>query len=153
MSWDQEVWVWSKGSLWWSSCPPHFEQGDLGWRDWQELLVPKFCINASHDPWMWSAWSPGVLKHMCCQCVCECRGSLCGIFEQNVMWSKDENTILWRKSYILKWGISSCLVLGLWCLSLYIKSLMSFIVQTAKCLHYELKGYVCLVQSLSWRCT
>lgn len=44
----------------------------------------------------------GVLRYLCCQCVCECRGSLCGIFEQNVISSKDENSILWRKSHILK---------------------------------------------------
>ncbi len=30
---------------------------------------------------------------------------------------------------------------------------MSFIVQTVKCLHYQLKGDVCLVQSRSCRCT
>jgi hypothetical protein len=28
---------------------------------------------------------------MCCQCVCECRESSCGSFEQNVIWFKEEN--------------------------------------------------------------
>jgi hypothetical protein len=105
--------------------------------------------NASHYPWMWS-WdgSSGVLRLMLLLVYWECRWSLCGIFEQNVIWSKDENSRnFWHPEMVLQ-----SLCLGLWCLSLSIKPPWVFIVQTVNVCIMGSRT-ICFVQSLSWRCT